>query len=156
MSNRQRKELPDFYKIQFVNNDNRALLPSYFSSRYAQKKKPDQQGRDHFSSERKKIERAALSDHFAHTVSNKEHREADLYSKGRTKKVLRKNFIGERFRIFDRDPNRKSKRKKGVSKRERKRDPFARKRKNLDQPQMPKGENGLFPNGVLPKLDSPN
>lgn len=160
--------LPDFYAraVQLATDHNQ--LPSFFSTRLKREKERTQHP-DYFSRSAEKKERYALADHFSHPSSNKKrgaapdhfssasvekkHTEDELYSKGASRHIYRKNFIGERFRLFNIDPNRKK--KKQQRKQHKKRDPFGRDRRKMDQPQLPRGESGLFPGGVLPRMDDP-
>ena len=107
---------------------------------------------DHFGVKvGKSKDRKEMSDHFSTGGKAKEHSEDDVAVSFKKKKSWRQNFIGERFRIFSRDPNHKK--KKAVKKEKRKRrDHFGRKKRDLDQPQSPRGQNDLFQGGVLPKM----
>ena len=77
----------------------------------------------------------------------------DLQSKGARKKFWRKNMTGERFRLFNIDPNKTKKSKRATRKKKHKKDPFGRNSRKMHRAQMPKGEGDLFPNGVLPKME---
>lgn len=110
---------------------------------------------DYFSSSKKESKSADLQDHFSNVKKEVTHREEDLHSKGAQRKVFRKNFIGERFRLFNKDPNSTRSKRKSLRKHRKKKDPFSRNSRKHNQPQSPRGEGDLFPNGVLPKMDDP-
>lgn len=110
---------------------------------------------DHFTTNKKQGVRANLDDHFASNKKNIVHKESDLHSKGAQRKLFRKNFQGERFRLFNKDPNSSRGKRKAFRNKSRKKDPFSRNKRKLDTPQGPKGEGDLFPNGVMPKMDDP-
>ncbi len=148
----------------------RALLADHFGSERSTKERGALA--DHFGSERNTKERRALADHFSTPgasrgerkaspdhfkagVKEKEHKEKDLYNRGARRKVLRKNFLGERFRLFNLDPNKSRKSRQKVRQKKRKKDPFSRNSIKMNRPQYPRGENGLFENGVAPKMDDP-
>lgn len=110
---------------------------------------------DHYAKPTEKRERGANPDHFGSKSIVKEHKEKDLYNRGARRKVLRKNFLGERFRLFNLDPNKSRKSRQKVRQKKRKKDPFSRNSRKMNRPQYPRGENGLFENGVAPKMDDP-
>lgn len=119
---------------------------------------------DHWASTSRGHERLEMSDHFAvqnqsdkkidspnhFSSQNKElkRRESDLEANARKKINLRKNPIGEPFRIV----NRKTSDEKQKKANEKSDPHFVLDRRRLNQPQLPRGENGLFDGNVLPKM----
>ena len=134
--------LPDFYAKTVEKITERSQLPSFFNKALEKEKARTQQP-DFFSKSSNSKKRGFQSDHFSSGVSDKEHSEDDITSGRVTKKRVGSRVIGERFRIFSRDPNKKSKKK---------RDPFGKKKRDLDRAQQPRNESDLFPGGVLPKM----
>jgi hypothetical protein len=125
-------------------------MPSHFGS--DRKNREGKILEDHYSKPLGKKERGYALDHFSSGRRAIERSEKDLQGKGAKKQFWRKNFKGEHFRIINFDPNKNSKSKKAHRKKKKKTDPFSRNSRKLRQPQMPKGQNGLFENGVLPKM----
>jgi hypothetical protein len=125
---------------------------------------------DHFTFEREKSSKHSESDHFTakesitKAVKSRDHfsaervdikrRESDLTNNARPKKTLRKNFVGQKYRIINRDPNKSKAKTKAIKRSKNKsKDPFGRNSRKVNQTQGPKGENGLFQGGVLPKME---
>ncbi len=98
---------------------------------------------------KKRGRKPSISDPFSRGYEPKERTEDDLVVKTFPKVRKRQNFVGERFRLFSRDPNKKKRKKQRKLKN---RDPFGRKDKEMDQRQSPRGQKDLFQNGVLPKM----
>ncbi len=160
----ERNQLPSFFNKAIQREKERTLQPDFFQSGIFTKERTMQA--DHFKGRVKERERGMQSDHFSNAVSNKERglqpdhfgsaaggsrrSDEELQMNARSKRLWRKNFIGERFRLFNKEPNKKQKREKRKS--SKKRDPFGRDARDMDAPQAPKNEMDLFNGGVLPKM----
>jgi len=142
----ERSQLPSFFNKALEKEKARTQQPDFFSKGIFKAKRSEPG--DFFSKSSTSKKRGFQSDHFSSGVSEKEHSEDDITSGRVTKKRVGNRFIGERFRIFSRDPNKKSKPKKS----KKKRDPFGKKKRDLDRAQQPRNESDLFPGGVLPKM----
>jgi hypothetical protein len=147
---RERLDSPDHF-AQDNHKGQQNELADHFSK--SSSKKGHEPLSDHFSSKRSDQERSEFTDHFAAKKSNKEHTDKELYSKGSQRKIWRKNFVGQKFALFNKDPN--ASRKKRVAQRKKNFtwDPFGSKKRKANQPQMPRGEGDLFPRGVGPRLE---
>jgi len=145
-----RASMPDFFSSGNENRE-RESMPDFFSKSQGSTERGLLQ--DHFGSETSEKKRALLTDHYSATNKKTEHSEKDLQSKGARKKFWRKNMTGERFRLFNIDPNKTKKSKRATRKKKHKKDPFGRNSRKMHRAQMPKGEGDLFPNGVLPKME---
>lgn len=131
---------------------NKEVISDHFTfERERNSKHPEN---DHFTAKESTTKGGNTLDHFIAVRVDIKRRESDLTNKARPKKTLRKNFVGQKYRIINRDPN-KSKAKTKVIKRSKNvnKDPFGRNSRKVNQPQGPKGENGLFQGGVLPKME---
>ena len=161
-----RNQLPSFFNKAIQKEKERTLQPDFFNSGIFSKERTLQA--DHFRSKVSNKERKAISDHFATSDSKKKQREGqpdyfgsavrgkrlsdeELEHNARGKKNSRKNFIGERLRLFNTDPNRKG-RKEGKKRERKRRDPFGRDARESEQPQNPKNQMDLFDGSVLPKM----
>lgn len=142
----ERSQLPSFFNQAILKEKARTEQPDFFTKGIFHTKRAEQN--DHFSAPRKARDKDAQADHFAGEVNDRQHRDEDLYSKGSTRKIWRKNFIGERFRLFNRDPNKRK--QKNPSKKDN--DPFGRDPREKEAPQNPRGEMDLFQGGVMPKM----
>ena len=142
----ERSQLPSFFNGALEREKERSQQPDFFSKGMFKTKRSEPG--DFFSKSSNSKKRGFQSDHFSSRVSDKEHSEDDITISGVTKKRVGNRFIGERFRIFSRDPNKQSKAKKP----KKARDPFGKKKRDLDRAQQPRNESDLFPSGVLPKM----
>lgn len=142
----ERSQLPSFFNSALEKEKQRTQQPDFFSKGIFKTKRTEPG--DYFSKSVFGKKRGIQADHFSSGVSEKEHSEDDLTSGKVMKKKVGNRFIGERFRLFTRDPNQKKKPKKS----KKKRDPFGKKKRDLDNPQSPRNEMDLFPGGVLPKM----
>ena len=155
--------LPDFYARAVESLAERSQLPSFFNRALEKEKERTQQPefftkgifktkrtepKDFFSKPVRAKKRGMQSDHFSTAASDKEHSEDDVTSGKVTKKRFSKRFIGERFSIFMRDPNKKARPKNG----KKKKDPFGKKKRDQNKSQSPRNEMDLFQGGVLPKM----
>jgi hypothetical protein len=103
-----------------------------------------------FSSvKKKKVKHVRKLDHFARPNKSTERGENDLAYRAKPRNIRRKNFNGERRRLFNHDPNKKKKKRSWFKFKAK--DPFGRK-KNDNPNSAPRGESDLFNNGVLPKM----
>jgi hypothetical protein len=142
----KRNLLPSMYAVAIKKTAEYNQLPSFFKSRI-QKEKERTQSLDHFSRKTNKRETTSSTDHFNSEKKRIKRSEVDLTYNAKSKKIRRKNFVGERRRLFDQDPNKK----KNSKRKFQPKDPFGRKQK--DNPNSaPRGEKDLFGNGVLPKM----
>jgi len=107
-----------------VKRKERTALGDHFGKPVSKRERGAQ--KDHFLKPKSNKERGLQSDHFGKEVSNRERSEEDLQIKGGRRAREPNRFVGERFRLFQRDPN--AKRKRTVRKRKKKsRDHFGRK-----------------------------
>jgi len=142
----KRNLLPSMYAAAIKKTAEHNQLPSFFKTRI-QKEKERTQSLDHFSRKTSKRETTKSADHFKSNKTKIKRSEDDLTYSAKPKQIRRKNFIGERRRFFNLDPNKKKKSKRKFQPK----DPFGRKQK--DNPNSaPRGEKDLFGNGVLPKM----
>jgi hypothetical protein len=144
---KERTQQPDFFQKGIFNKE-RSMQADHFLSRVIGRKRGMQS--DHFSSAISQKERGQQPDHFGSAGSSERRSDAELEMSARKKRLWRKNFIGERFRLFNKKPNQKQERKK--RKAAKKRDPFGKDAREMDTPQSPKNQMDLFNGGVLPKM----
>jgi hypothetical protein len=165
--NKGEEMLPDFFGKALGKRPERAALPSSFSKEVEKDRRRSIQADfftgsirkttrgeqlDHFAVEvRKSGKRGFQADHFNAKSKDRAPSEKDLEVKARRKLIYPKNFVGERFRLINRDPNaNKRKTQKKIKRKER--DPFSRARNGQTPTQTPRGEMDLFQGGVLPKM----
>ncbi|NQV51529.1 MAG: hypothetical protein HQ500_00005 [Flavobacteriales bacterium] len=146
---RERTAQPDFFGRK-GGKVKRELLTDHFGKKDTDIKRKEP--KDHFGSATpKEGQRKEPKDHFASKGKGNEASEDDVEVSFDKKRFLKKNFIGERFKLFSRDPNQKK--KKAVKKEKRKhRDHFGRDARKQNRAQNPRGEMDLFDGGVMPKM----
>ena len=146
---RERTAQPDFFGRK-GGKVKRELLSDHFGKKDADIKRKEP--KDHFGvASKKEGKRKESKDHFASKGKSNEASEDDVDVSFDKKRFLKENFIGERFKLFSRDPNQKK--KKAVKNERRKhRDHFGRDARKQNRPQNPRGEMDLFDGGVMPKM----
>lgn len=142
----KRNLLPSMYAVVVKKAAEHNQLPSFFN-RKIQREKERTQSLDHFSQKTNKRKRTSTLDPFSTEKTSIKRSEDDLTYNAKPKKIRRKNFVGEKRRLFNRDPNKKKKSKRKFQPK----DPFGRKQKETPN-SAPRGEKDLFGNGVLPKM----
>lgn len=142
----ERSQMPSFFNRVLEKEKERTLQPDFFTNGIFKTKKTEPG--DYFSKPKINKKRGLQADHFASGSVSKEPSEADVTSSKVSKKRVGKRFIGERFRLFTKDPNKKTKPKKS----KKKKDPFGKKKRDLNKAQSPRNEMDLFQGGVLPKM----
>lgn len=131
---------------------NKATLNDHFT--YEKVRSSKRSENDHFAKKENNKKGGMTPDHFSAEHLEIKRRESDLSNRARPKKSLRKNFVGQKYRIINSDPNKSKAKTKAIKRSKNKnKDPFGRNSQKVNQPQGPKGENGLFQGGVLPKME---
>lgn len=160
----EHNQLPSFFSKAIEREKARTTQPDFFGKPFFSKsstEQPDHFGKplknksleeqnDFFGSSISRNQRKLQEDYFQQSKKGKRQSDQELTQRSDQRRYWRKNFIGEKWRIFDTDPN-KNKRK-ATTKRNKTKDPFGRDARRMDEPQAPKNQMDLFDGGVMPKM----
>lgn len=144
---KERTTQPDFFGKPLIARKS-STLDDHFGKPIKSKEFKEQN--DFFNAPSKQKDKELEADYFQHGKKGARRSEKELTMKSPQRKRWRKNFIGEKWRIFNSDPN--NKKQKEAKKSNKTRDPFGRDGRKMDQPQAPKNQMDLFDGGVMPKM----
>jgi hypothetical protein len=144
---KDRTSQPDFFGKPFVSRSS-TEQPDHFGKPLKNKSLKEQN--DFFGASVGQKQRKLQDDYFQQSKKDKRHSDQELTQRSDQRRYWRKNFIGEKWRIFDTDPNKKN--RKETSKSNKTRDPFGRDARKMEEPQAPRNQMDLFDGGVMPKM----